>query len=47
MDDVFDVNSKIDREVFIKSVSSKQNYLFKPAEMKKLILEQYKTSMIK
>ena len=39
LDDVFDVNSKIPRDEFIKSVSYKQNFLFKPAEMKKLIIE--------
>ncbi len=31
LDEVFDVNSKIDRDMFIKRVSTQQNYLFKPA----------------
>jgi hypothetical protein len=35
LDDVFDVNSKIDRKDFIKLVANKQNFLFRTTELRK------------
>ena len=40
LDDVFDVSAKIKREEFIRLVTNKQSYVFKPQEIRKRVREQ-------
>jgi len=42
LDDVFDVNSKVERKEFINTVAKKQTFLFKPSEIKKMVIEEFK-----
>ncbi|CDW79357.1 UNKNOWN [Stylonychia lemnae] len=42
LDTVFDIHSKIKREEFILTVSKKCQYLFKPQEIRKKIIQEFK-----
>jgi len=44
LDDVFDIHSKIQREDFIKLLSKKQSYLFKPNEIRKKVKDAISTA---
>jgi len=39
LDDVWESNSKVDRDHFLKVVAKKQSHLYKPAAMRKLVAE--------
>eukprot|EP00347_Sterkiella_histriomuscorum_P018693 403344536 len=41
LDQIFDIHSRIKREEFIQAVVKKANYLFKPAEIRKRIKEEF------
>jgi hypothetical protein len=42
LDEVFDINSRIDREAFISQVEKDQKFLFNPKEIKLMLAEQFK-----
>mmetsp|Transcript_13870 Transcript_13870/g.10004 ORF Transcript_13870/g.10004 Transcript_13870/m.10004 type:complete len:145 (+) Transcript_13870:441-875(+) len=41
LDKIFDVESKVEREFFIKKVANEQNYIFKPNELRQKILAKF------